>query len=414
MNIVIVNHYAGGPGFGMEFRPYYLASEWEKAGHKVIVVAASFSHLRTKQPEVHTATKQENIDGVEYVWLKVNSYDGNGIGRVLSIFNFTFKLYANLGKTLRNFKPDLIIASSTYPLDILPLKSLSKKFAAKFCYEVHDLWPLSPMELGGYSKYHPFIMVMQYAENFAYKNADLVVSILPKTLDHMVSHGLTPDKFCYIPNGIVLKEWETKNPTHPHDEFFRKLKNDQKTIVGYIGGHAISNALETLIDAAKLAQGTNPNLMFVLVGGGTEKRQLISKAKELELDNISFLDPVPKNSVPALLDEMDILYLGWHNNPLYRFGISPNKLMDYMMAGKPIVHSVNAGNDFVADSGCGISVEPDSPALIVNALAKIAEMSKEDQARIGSKGRDFVLKNHNYKVLAQKFIDFARLKGTLN
>jgi len=414
MNIAIVNHYAGGPGFGMEFRPYYLAREWEKAGHKVIVVAASFSHLRSKQPAVGSAVKQDTIDGVEYLWLRINSYEGNGIGRILSIFNFTFKLYTKLGKALRKFKPDLIIASSTYPLDNLPLKFLSKKFKAKFCYEVHDLWPQSPMELGGYSKYHPFIMVMQYAENFAYRNADLVVSILPKTLDHMVSHGLTPDKFCYIPNGIVLDEWETNNTGHTHDEFLKKLKREHKTIVGYLGGHAISNALDTLIEAASLAQTSNPNLAFVLVGGGSEKQRLMNKAKELKLYNLFFLEPVPKNCVPAVLHSMDILYLGWHNNPLYRFGISPNKLMDYMMAGKPIVHAVNAANDFVADSGCGISVDPDNPALIVSALSRIAEMSKEEQGKIGAKGREFVIKNHDYKVLAQKFIDFAEVKRVPN
>ena len=85
-----------------------------------------------------------------------------------------------------------------------------------------------------------------------------------------------------------------------------------------------------------------------------------------------------------------------------------------MMAGKPIVHAVNAANDFVADSGCGISVDPDNPALIVSALSRIAEMSKEEQGKIGAKGREFVIKNHDYKVLAQKFIDFAEVKRVPN
>ena len=86
MNIVIVNHYAGGPSFGMEFRPYYLAREWMRKGHRVLIVGASFSHLRTDQPEIVTALKYENIDQVEYLWLRTNRYFGNGIGRILSIF----------------------------------------------------------------------------------------------------------------------------------------------------------------------------------------------------------------------------------------------------------------------------------------------------------------------------------------
>lgn len=407
MNIVIVNHYAGGPGFGMEFRPYYLAAEWKRAGHNVLIVASSYSHLRLRQPEVSSTLKREIVDGIDYLWIKVNSYKGNGIGRIRSMFGFTIKLYSKLDQILAAFKPDLIIASSTYPLDVIPLASISRKLRAKLCYEVHDLWPLSPMELGGYSKYHPFIMVMQFAENFAYRNADFVVSILPKTLDHMVLHGLNPEKFCYVPNGIVVEEWESTDHVTIHDEFLLNLKSQNKTIVGYVGGHAISNALDTLLEAASLVQKSNPDVMFVLVGDGADKQRLRSKSSELALTNLVFLNPVPKKSVPALLNRMDFLYLGWHDNPLYRFGISPNKLMDYMMAAKPIIHSVNAANDFVADSNCGISVAPNSPSLVEGAIVTLLKLREEERHEMGVNGREFVLKHHNYKALAKKFADFA-------
>jgi len=403
VNIVVINHYAGGPDFGMEFRHYYLATEWVKAGHKVLIVASSFSHLRSRQPRVNA----ERIDGVEYVWLKTNTYTGNGPGRIFNMFLFIFKLYTSLGKKLKIFRPDLIIASSTYPLDNLPASFFAKKNKAKLCYEVKDVWPLSPRELGGYSKNHPFIRIMQYAENFAYQHAHYVVSTLPKTMEHMISHGMKPEKFCYIPNGISLRDWQIRPTTHEHQHFLRHLKTNEKIIVGYLGGHAISNALDTLLEVAVLAQSAKTDFAFVLIGDGSEKARLMEKAKDLAITNLHFLPPVSKSNVPAVLSEMDILYIGWKKNPLYRFGISPNKLMDYMMAAKPIVHSVCAANDFVADSSCGISVQPDDPAVVFEALVKIINLSEEERVQMGIRGKNFVMKNHNYAVLAQKFIDFC-------
>ena len=198
MKILLINHYAGSPNLGMEFRPYYVTKGWVKLGHEVLIVGGSYSHLRKVQPQ----SCEEMIDDMRYRWVKVNPYKGNGIGRIISMFSFVTKLYCNYRRYLRNFKPDIVIASSTYPLDIYPAYRIARHYHAKLIYEVHDLWPLSPMELGGYSKKHPFIRIMQKAEDDCYRYADAVVSMLPKAEEHMREHGLTRDKFHYVPNGI--------------------------------------------------------------------------------------------------------------------------------------------------------------------------------------------------------------------
>lgn len=408
MNIVIINHYAGGPHLGMEFRPFYLAKQWQSQGHNVLIVGASFSHLRAKQPVVEKITKNEAYDGVNYLWIKTNPYAGNGLGRIISMFLFTWRAYTQLRRYLRSFQPNLIIASSTYPLDNVSAFSLARKYRALYCYEVHDLWPLSPMELGGYSKYHPFILMMQWAENFAYRRCDFVVSMLPKTLEHMIKHGLSPEKFVYVPNGVNVDEWRTNTTASGHEDFIRKLRLEKDVVVvGYTGGHAISNALEYLVDAAVLASDAAPYLRFLLIGSGNEKNTLIRKAEALKLSNISFLPPVPKSCIPQLLQKMDILYLGWHRNPLYRFGISPNKLLDYMMAGKPIVHSVSAANDIVREAGCGLSVEPEDPKKIVEALITISKMSEHEKNRMGMLGLEFAKSHFSYEKLSRDFISIA-------
>lgn len=400
MNILIINHYAGSPTLGMEFRPYYMAREWLKMDHATRIVGASFSHLRKTQPSV----KQETVDGISYSWIKTNRYHGNGLGRICSMFAFIGKLLLGYKRLLRDFVPDVVIASSTYPLDNYVAYRIASHYGAKMVYEIHDLWPLSPMELGGYSAKHPFIRVMQRAEDFAYRHCDAVVSMLPKAADHCNEHGLPAGKFFYVPNGIVEEDWEQpeKLPAE-HRQMIEKLKGEGRFLVGYAGGHALSNSLDVLLDAAKRMDPKR--FAIVLVGNGTEKERLCQRGSEENIENVCFLNPIPKKAVPSFLAEMDILYLGWNRNPLYRFGISPNKIFDYMMSGKPVVHAVEAGNDPVVEASCGLSVEPENAAAIAGAMEKLCQMSEEERRQIGANGKRFVLENHTYSVLAQRFID---------
>lgn len=393
----------------MEFRPYYLAKQWQASGHKVMIIAGSYSHLRSHNPSFDGSLSLQEIDGVQYLWLKTNAYQGNGIGRVKSMFLFVWRLFANTTAIVKNFKPDLIIASSTYPLDVFPCVWLSRKFKAISCYEVHDLWPLSPIELGGISKYHPFMILLQWAENYGYKKTDYVVSMLPNALEHMVSHGLHPSKYVHVPNGIFTEDWSDDCNPAEHIKAILDQKKDGKVIVGYAGGHAIANALDVFVDAALLSEQTGHTLFsFILIGEGEEKERLFEKTRTLKLSNILFLPAVPKRCVPKILAEMDILYLGSLDNPLYRFGISPNKLFDYMMSAKPVVHSVNAKNDIVGECGCGIKVAPGQPDEILNALLKINALPPQEKKQMGNRGRDYVMANHDYRTLAKQFLEWPK------
>ncbi|MDY0161150.1 MAG: glycosyltransferase, partial [Bacteroidales bacterium] len=190
MNILLINHYAGSPKMGMEFRPYYMAREWQKKSNNVLIITSSFSHTRKIQFETEEKYTYTEIDGIKYFVIKTPKYSGNGFGRIRNMASF-IKACLNKSKYIaETFKPDIVISSSTYPLDNYPARKICKLSGAKMIYEVHDLWPLSPQELGGYSKYHPFIMMMQAAENFAYKHCNAVVSLLPNAEKHMLENGL--------------------------------------------------------------------------------------------------------------------------------------------------------------------------------------------------------------------------------
>lgn len=408
MKILIINHYAGSTKHGMEYRPYYLAREWVKMGHEVMIIAASHSHIRTLQPEMGDQDRlDENIDGIHYRWHRTPPYMGNGLGRVRNIISFLWSLKKDSNTITNIFKPNLVIASSTYPMDIWPAQRIAQLAKAKLIFEVHDLWPLSPMELGGMSKWHPFIQWVQWAEDYAYKHADRVVSLLPKAKDYMVSRGMTPEKFHYIPNGIDPDEFSQSSPL-PEDvqTQLSAIKQKGLPIVGYAGTHGLANALDNLLDAAKLGMG---QFEVITVGVGPEKERLLKRVEDEQISNVHLLSAIPKKAIPDFLNQIDIAYIGWHENPLYRFGISPNKLMDYMMASKPIIHAVKAGNDPVQEARCGITIPPNDPQALMEAVLKMVSIAPEERHAMGQNGRAFILKNQTYPILAQRFLEGPEL-----
>ncbi|MEK6805942.1 MAG: glycosyltransferase family 4 protein [Pseudomonadota bacterium] len=404
MKILLINHYAGSPGHGMEFRPYYLAREWVRAGHSVQIVASSFSHIRAVQPALAGKSMvEEQIDGINYRWYATGPYSGNGLGRVLNILSFLWALWRDASRLAGQFRPDVVIASSTYPMDIWPARRIAKLTGARLVFEVHDLWPLSPMELGGMSRWHPFIIVVQLAEDYAYRHADKVVSILPKTLEYMQSRGMAPHKFASVPNGIDAVEWET-----PADlpsgaaAAIAAVRALGGVLVGYAGTYGMANALDTLLDASCLL-ATQAQIVFV--GTGPERNRLLARVRDEGLENVHILPPIPKATVPNFLAAIDIAYIGWKPNALYRFGISPNKLVDYMMSGKPIVHAVCAGNDPVSEYSCGITVSPGDPSAIARAVNRLISIGRSQREQMGQTGRQFVLSNLTYPVLAERFLN---------
>ncbi|MFZ1569039.1 MAG: glycosyltransferase family 4 protein [Thiolinea sp.] len=405
MNILLINHYAGSPQHGMEYRPYYLAREWVRVGHQVHIIASAVSHVRSQSPVLNDQDRvDETIDGIQYTWLKTPTYIGNGIGRVKNMAAFVIRLFREAKAIANTFKPDVVIASSTYPMDIWPAHRIAKLAHAKLIFEVHDLWPLSPMELGGMSKWHPFIILVQQAEDYAYRHADVVVSMLPKVHEHMKSRGMALHKLQIIPNGISPEEWQSDQPKLENSlkDLLSQYQKQNITIIGYAGTHGVANALDTLVESAKYLE--NEKIIFVLVGGGNNKISLQQKVKTEEIKNIIFIDPVNKNQIPELLKNFDIAYIGWHHQPLYRFGISPNKLMDYMMSERVILHSVDAGNDPVTEAGCGLTVPPENPQAVVQGIRQLLALNKTEREIMGKRGRDYILQNHTYPVLAKRFL----------
>ena len=405
MRILYINHYAGGPRYGMEFRPYYLAREWVRAGHEVLIVAASFSHVRSKQPSVPRQPLQESEDGIRYLWYPTPAYAGNGVGRVRNIVTFLGWLYRDGKRIARSFQPDVVIASSTYPMDIWPARRIAKQAKARLVFEVHDLWPLSPIEIGGMSPKHPFIRVCQAAENTAYRQADLVVSMLPKVRTHALSKGLPIDRLAVVPNGFALDDWQGTKVIPLRADLCEAIKGAHaagERVVAYTGSLGLPNAIDTLLDAAALLQ--DEPLRFILVGDGHERERLKNRIQVEKLVRVEIFDPVPKAQIATLLGAVDMAYLGAPRQSIYRFGVSPNKMIDYMMARVPILYAIEAGNDPIAEAGCGVSLPAENAAALATAIRHLATLEPEHLKTMGDNGRRYAMEHHAYDVLAAAFL----------
>lgn len=391
---------------GMEFRPYYLAREWIKMGHEVTIIAADFSHLRVKNPDVSNDFKLQKIDDIQYLWIKTRQYKGNGFARAFTMAQFVSKLLLKSKWIVSKFSPDVVICSSTYPIDTFAGQRICKVSTKKvnLIHEVHDLWPSTLTEVGGMAKFNPFVLIMQIGENSAYRHSDKVVSLAPLALQYMIKHGLKKEKFVHIPNGVAEDEW--KNAKDIPIEIKTKileLKRKKMFIVGYIGGHSISNSLDDIIDAADMLR--DQKVHFVLVGDGIEKKRLVDKANKMKLNNIDFLPPIEKKMIPSLLGYFDCGFISALPSPLYKVGTCMNKIFDYMAAGLPIICAITTPQSQVSEAKCGICLDSGDIEGIVESITRLSKMNDEEINAFSQRGKEAIKNFYTYDKLAKKFID---------
>lgn len=397
--IWIINQYASTPETGMGGRHYYLAQELAQKGYQVYVIAASYTHILKNAKSFDEEFCLENIQkGFDFLWIKVPHYvSSRDKQRILNWIYFSWKVL-KLPKML-GVKPDVILYSSLSLFGYLSAERLSKKYQIPLVFEVRDIWPLTLIEIGGYSPSHPFIRLLQSVEDRAYRNADKVISNLKYAVEHMSSRGLDEKKFTWVPNGYSARE--ILQPIElPQETSVLIPKN--KFIIGYTGSIGIANCLQNFIDAAELLK-QNEKIHFVIVGHGEYKEQLMKYAQQMGLNNVTFVSPIPKRQIPSMLALFDVCYIGLTKDPLFRFGVAPNKLADYFIAKKPIIYAIDSGKYTpVLDAKAGYQVPPENSQELANAIEKMFNLSPVERKEMGENGYEYVVQNHEYGYLANK------------
>jgi len=329
MNIWMLHPFAGGPGLGRHWRPFWLADAWQRMGHRPLVISAAFHHLHMEPRRPGF----QQIGGVDFWFVETPKYSGN-LGRLWNSLSFGPRFRRDAKSIAETHgRPDLIIASSPHLFFVTAARRVARQFGAKFWLEVRDLWPESIVALGMTPPWHPLVKLLDWKERSAYRHADRVISLLSGAEGHMRSRGLAPGKFLWIPNGLSEQDLQSAlnidTPSHPLVERINGFKQQGRRVVLYAGSMGPPNGVEVIVDAARLLWKGGSAVQLVLVGSGTSRAALEQSAAGLP--NVEFFEEVDRPIAHAMMRTSDCAVLSFRKTPLFHHGISPNKLFDYLL-----------------------------------------------------------------------------------
>lgn len=379
---------------GHSSRTFWYASELVKRGHQVTMLTNSYCHFtHVERLAAGEKWKAEQIDGVRVVWLKTIAYEGNGWQRAANMLLNAFRClqFSRQSEEI----PDVVIGPSVPIFTGWAASKVAKSKGAAFVYEVRDIWPQALVDLNAISPNSLIYFIFRFVEKLLYKKAVLISAVLPLTYKHVERSGGNSDKVTWIPNGVNLASFDG---IKEYDGGLREC-----LIAMYVGGFSITHDVITILKAAKILQDSNNFIyQFVIVGGGKEREQCEALSVSLGLDNVKFIETVPKRDVPALQSDADILIASVKDTPVYQFGINSNKLFDYLGSARPILFSGNAPNDPVAESRAGLSIPPEDPKAMADALVKLSEMTSAQRVAMGQLGRKYAEENFDLVKLVDR------------
>lgn len=412
-NVLIINQYASNPNSGFGGRSYYIAQAL--ANHnKVCLVCGSFNHLLRSKKHQISYTETSNECSFKIKSLKLFKYaSSRSLFRIVNWFIFLLKLIF-LNKKDIGFQPSIIIYSSPALPGYIGAYFLAKKFSCDIYIEVRDIWPLSVIELGGFSKNNPLIFILRGIEIFAYKTATGIISNLKDFQKYLDESSIKIQKFHYSPNGVIENSLSINKIKASY--YSKNIVNDLngysmsgKLLIGYIGGLAPANAMDLFIETA-FDSKEDDNLFFVVIGDGPIKKDLKNRCIDLKLDNIKFYDGVAKNEVPIIMSAIDILFLANQFKKIYSYGISPMKLPEYIKSKKPIIHVTNS-ESLLNELNCWEVVRIYSSSAVIQSIYNLKKLDSNEKEEIGERASTTLVKRLNYNYISKSLLLFLEGKN---
>ncbi len=396
MNIWILNHYAITPDFPGGTRHFDFASELAGRGHSVTIFASSFHYLLFEEIKSYEKGKYiiENVrDNFDFVWVRTFSYRKNDWKRALNMLSYTWRAYKLIPGMVKNCKisgPDVIIGSTIHPFAALAALKLSRKYRVPFVFEIRDLWPQTMIDMGVWSENDLRSKFFKVFENKLVRNAKAIIALSPLTRNYLWEKYSYKEVF-YIPNGVRIEAFLKPQNINLGDVFFEVI---------YAGGIDKVHGLGQLIKAAEILRERKIDAIKIKIfGEGKMKIEYMAETKNRGLDNIEWLSPIKQRKIPGILLQADTLFL---STAKVLYG-SENKLFDYLAARKPIIVAAYAKhNNPIERLNCGISVPPDDPKALAEAIVKLYNMPNKEKEAMGKRGRKYVEKYHGIPVLVDK------------
>lgn len=400
MNVWIVNHYAIPPSMGGLVRHYYFSKYLQKNGHTVKIFTSSKIHntdinmIRDK-----SLYKEENVDGIEYTFVKSRDYKGNGIQRILNMVELPFQMWKTMKLFYKKEKPDVIYTSSPDLFVAFFALMFGRKKKIPVVVEIRDLWPESIVEYKNMSKKNPIIQILYQLEKWIYKKSDRLIFTMPGGKDYIKDRGwekkVDLQKVYHINNGVDLAEFEyNKQNSCFSDE---DLESNDKKVV-YVGSIRLANNLGQLMEAAKvLKKNGRSDIKFLIYGDGTEKEKLEQFACRENLNAI-FKGKVEKKYIPYILSKADVNVINVKNTGLTKYGCSWNKLFEYIASERPILCNFPQNYDLIKEHHLGVSQKFISSKEYADKIKELIDITDEERKCISENARK-LKKQYDYRCL---------------
>jgi glycosyltransferase involved in cell wall biosynthesis len=375
-------------------RHHEFARQLVANGHQVTVISGQVSYLTGERLAQGWLHKEVDDAGVA-IWrcYTYPAWHRSFVHRVLSFFSFAISSFLS-GLQVR--KVDLVWGTSPPIFQVLTAWLLARLKGARFLFEVRDLWPYFAVAVG-VLRNPLLISLSEWLERFLYRRADHVLLNSPGFVEHVERRGARSVDI--VPNGVDSTMF---NPRDDGEDFRRLHGLEGKILVLYTGAHGMSNDLGIVLEAAERLREA-PEITFVLLGDGKEKPNLMAQSAAMQLKNVRFLPPVPKNEIPNVLAAADLCLAILKPIDAYKTTY-PNKVFDYMAAGRAVVLAIDGViREVLEEAGAGVAVQPGDPEALANAVRKLAE-DPEQRQRMGLAGHDYVRRNFDRTILARKLL----------
>lgn len=383
--------------------------EFARMGHTCVILTSDSNQL-AQVPHLTESALFQHVDDMTVCWIRTMKYSvAKSVRRILSWLDFEFNLWRLPKSSLPD--PDAVIVSSLSLLTILNGFLLRRKYRCRLILEIRDIWPLTITEEGGFSRWNPLVLSLGMIERLGYRYADEVVGTMPNLGEHVQQVLRRPRRVHCIPMGVDEASLKESIPLSP--DYIQRYLPADKFIVAHAGTIGITNALETFLECAQSLQDSK-NIHFVVVGDGDLRAHY--QQKYAQVRNLSFAPRVAKQQVQSVLSICSLLYFSVHPSKVWRYGQSLNKVIDYMLAGKPIVASYTGYPSMINEAGCGRYIPAGDVAALRQAILRYATMPPHEREIEGQKGRDWILQHRRYPVLATRYMDilFPDLRGAVD
>lgn len=393
MKILYIHQYFRTPREPGGNRSYWIAQELIKNGYKVTMLTTS--------TDISSKIEKKTINGIDVIYLKTPyNQKMNFLDRLSSFLSFMFRATR---VAIKMNKIDLVIATST-PLTIgFPALVLKKVKKTPYIFEVRDLWPEVPIQMGGLKNLY-LIKFANWFEKYIYENACHIVALSPGMADGVRRKGVLDSKISIISNMAKIDAFWSREKNFDLMEHFGLRKDSFKVI--HFGALGLANGAMTIIESAKLLKGSS-EIEFVFIGGGSTEEDLIKECKKHGMTNVHFLGSFAMDKTSEIVNICDLSVVSFMDLPIL-FTNSPNKLFDSLSAGKPIiVNSAGWTKDLVEQSNCGFYVDPNRPQELVDRILYL-QLNPEIVNNMGIASRKLAERKYDKSILSKQFVDVVK------